>query len=114
MEPKKIKRIIEDISGVDLVVKNRKSENIMWRKAYFRLCSEYTSHTLKSIGSAIGRKHSTAVHHSKNFDFLERNYPEIKKKYYQVVMEVERQADGARWENSAQRILNQMKMLTNG
>tara|TARA_R100001460_G_scaffold107600_1_gene156585 strand:+ start:870 stop:1334 length:465 start_codon:yes stop_codon:yes gene_type:complete len=60
---KTLKSLIELELGIeDLATKNRKRYNVRGRTIYFILGKKYTKESYETIGSLVGRDHSTALH----------------------------------------------------
>ena len=62
-----IKHLVEKELQLNLDNKTRKREYVFARAVYYRLCSEFTKHSLNAIGETINKDHSTVIHGLKIF-----------------------------------------------
>lgn len=69
---KKIKKLIEETSGInDIGIRSRKRTIQEFKKFYCKLCKIFTTASLQAIGETLGEyDHATALHAIKTFDDL--------------------------------------------
>lgn len=64
----KIRELVEHETGYDLTNTKRTTEYVYMRAMYYKLCREYTLHSLNTIGKSVGKNHATVLHGLKLFD----------------------------------------------
>lgn len=67
---KRVRRIIEEITGVNLGIKTRKRNVIHARRMYYKILNLHTNLSLDAIGKTleIEQNHATVLHQVKMFD----------------------------------------------
>lgn len=69
-----LEKILDTVQGKSNISrKNREFHNVQLRRIYYKLSSELTTYTLTSIGSLVGRDHSTVNYNLKNFHLVEKS-----------------------------------------
>lgn len=68
MTLEQIREIVEQQTKQNLLNTRRKTELVYTRALYFKLCREYTLHSLSTIGESVGKNHATVLHGLKLFD----------------------------------------------
>ena len=85
----KIKELVEQETGYDLTDTKRTTEFVYTRAMYYKLCREYTLHSLNVIGKSVGKNHATVLHGLKLFDNWidkhEKNYAEVYGKLDKII-----------------------------
>lgn len=82
-----LEKILNAVQGEsNISLKNREFHNVQLRRIYYKLSSELTTYTLTSIGSLVGRDHSTVNYNLKKFHLVEKSkYIEV---YYRCLDEL--------------------------
>ena len=72
MTCKEIKKTIDDFSGLDISIKCREPLYVDYRFIYYYMCKKYARKniTLKRIGEAINRDHSSVIYGLKQYENL--------------------------------------------
>ena len=74
-----LKKVIQEITGVDINEVSRKREIIEARAVYYKILKQIDKKkSLKSIGSSVGKDHATVLHSLKNYDMFEQFNPTLK------------------------------------
>ena len=74
-----LKKVIQEITGVDINEVSRKREIIEARAVYYKILKQIDKNkTLKSIGASVGKDHATVLHSLKNYDMFEQFNPTLK------------------------------------
>lgn len=84
MEPRKIKEVIEYITGIkDIAIKSRLTPYADARTIYARICVEsiFQTTTLEKIGAAINRDHSNIIHLDKKAFIKKQDIKSFKELY---------------------------------
>lgn len=110
--PKQIRLLVEQAYGLDLKEKNRLQRYVTARKIYFILSRRYTNATITAIANEIGFHHSLAIHHTKDQDVFNMNYPEARAPMGWVVEQVEKMIAVEGYESAACSVLKEMEALT--
>lgn len=79
MKLKKIVNKVNEHFDCDITVNIRQREIVMARGAYFYLARKTTTKSLKDIGAAVGRDHSSVLYSLSNFDdwiMFDKNFNE--------------------------------------
>lgn len=83
-----IKQLVENETKLNLQTKTRKKEYVFARAIYFRLCKEFTTYSLASIGSTVNKDHATVLHGLKifrEFQGLSNTFQSELTAYYNIV-----------------------------
>ena len=76
---KELKKVIQEITGVDINEVSRKREIIEARAVYYKILKQIDKKkSLKSIGASVGKDHATVLHSLKNYDMFEQFNPTLK------------------------------------
>lgn len=76
---KELKKVIKEITGVDINEVSRKREIIEARAVYYKILKQIDKNkTLKSIGASVGKDHATVLHSLNNYDMFEQFNPTLK------------------------------------
>jgi hypothetical protein len=76
---KELKKIIQEITGVDINEVSRKREIIEARAVYYKILKQIDKKkSLKSIGASVGKDHATVLHSLNNYDMFEQFNPTLK------------------------------------
>ena len=76
---KELKKVIKEITGVDINEVSRKREIIEARAVYYKILKQIDKKkSLKSIGASVGKDHATVLHSLKNYDMFEQFNPTLK------------------------------------
>ena len=76
---KELKKVIQEITGVDINEVSRKREIIEARAVYYKILKQIDKKkSLKSIGASVGNDHATVLHSLKNYDMFEQFNPTLK------------------------------------
>ena len=76
---KQLKKVIQEITGVDINEVSRKREIIEARAVYYKILKQIDKKkSLKSIGASVGKDHATVLHSLKNYDMFEQFNPTLK------------------------------------
>ena len=76
---KELKKVIQEITGVDINEVSRKREIIEARAVYYKILKQIDKKkSLKSIGASVGKDHTTVLHSLKNYDMFEQFNPTLK------------------------------------
>lgn len=74
-----LKKIIKEITDVDINEVSRKREIIEARAVYYKVLKQIDKKkSLKSIGASVGKDHATVLHSLKNYDMFEKFNPTLK------------------------------------
>jgi hypothetical protein len=74
-----LKKVIQEITGVDINEVSRKREIIEARAVYYKILKQIDKKkSLKSIGASVGKDHATVLHSLKNYDMFEQFNPTLK------------------------------------
>lgn len=74
-----LKKVIKEITGVDINEVSRKREIIEARAVYYKILKQIDKKkSLKSIGASVGKNHATVLHSLKNYDMFEQFNPTLK------------------------------------
>jgi hypothetical protein len=74
-----LKKVIKEITGVDINEVSRKREIIEARAVYYKILKQIDKKkSLKSIGASVGKDHATVLHSLKNYDMFEQFNPTLK------------------------------------
>ena len=74
-----LKKVIKEITGVDINEVSRKREIIEARAIYYKILKQIDKKkSLKSIGASVGKDHATVLHSLKNYDMFEQFNPTLK------------------------------------
>ena len=74
-----LKKVIQEITGVDINEVSRKREIIEARAVYYKILKQIDKKkSLKSIGASVGKNHATVLHSLKNYDMFEQFNPTLK------------------------------------
>ena len=74
-----LKKVIQEITGVDINEVSRKREIIEARAIYYKILKQIDKNkTLKSIGASVGKDHATVLHSLNNYDMFEQFNPTLK------------------------------------
>jgi hypothetical protein len=74
-----LKKVIQEITGVDINEVSRKREIIEARAIYYKILKQIDKKkSLKSIGASVGKDHATVLHSLKNYDMFEQFNPTLK------------------------------------
>lgn len=74
-----LKKVIQEITGVDINELSRKREIIEARAVYYKILKQIDKKkSLKSIGASVGKDHATVLHSLKNYDMFEQFNPTLK------------------------------------
>lgn len=76
--PRTVRRVVEAEFQLDISARDRSTPYLIARKIYSISARRFTSHSLTIIGKEIERDHATIVHHLKDSDVFERNFPEAR------------------------------------
>lgn len=76
---KELKKVIQEITGVDINEVSRKREIIEARAVYYKILKQIDKKkSLKSIGASVGKDHATVLHSLNNYDMFEQFNPTLK------------------------------------
>lgn len=76
---KELKKVIKEITGVDINEVSRKREIIEARAVYYKILKQIDKKkSLKSIGASVGKDHATVLHSLNNYDMFEQFNPTLK------------------------------------
>ena len=76
---KELKKVIQEITGVDINEVSRKREIIEARAVYYKILKQIDKKKyLKSIGASVGKDHATVLHSLNNYDMFEQFNPTLK------------------------------------
>jgi hypothetical protein len=76
---KELKKVIQEITGVDINEVSRKREIIEARAVYYKILKQIDKKkSLKSIGASVGKDHATVLHSLNNYDMFEKFNPTLK------------------------------------
>ena len=76
---KELKKVIQEITGVDINEVSRKREIIEARAVYYKILKQIDKNkSLQSIGASVGKDHATVLHSLKNYDMFEQFNPTLK------------------------------------
>ena len=76
---KELKKVIQEITGVDINEVSRKREIIEARAVYYKILKQIDKKkSLKSIGASVGKNHATVLHSLNNYDMFEQFNPTLK------------------------------------
>jgi hypothetical protein len=74
-----LKKVIKEITGVDINEVSRKREIIEARAVYYKILKQIDKKkSLKSIGASVGKDHATVLHSLNNYDMFEQFNPTLK------------------------------------
>ena len=74
-----LKKVIQEITGVDINEVSRKREIIEARAIYYKVLKQIDKKkSLQSIGASVGKNHATVLHSLKNYDMFEQFNPTLK------------------------------------
>ena len=74
-----LKKVIQEITGVDINEVSRKREIIEARAVYYKILKQIDKKkSLQSIGASVGKDHATVLHSLKNYDMFEQFNPTLK------------------------------------
>lgn len=74
-----LKKVIQEITGVDINEVSRKREIIEARAVYYKILKQIDKKkSLKSIGASVGKDHATVLHSLNNYDMFEQFNPTLK------------------------------------
>ena len=74
-----LKKVIQEITGVDINELSRKREIIEARAVYYKILKQIDKKkSLKSIGASVGKDHATVLHSLRNYDMFEQFNPTLK------------------------------------
>ena len=74
-----LKKVIQEITGVDINEVSRKREIIEARAVYYKILKQIDKKkSLQSIGASVGKNHATVLHSLKNYDMFEQFNPTLK------------------------------------
>lgn len=74
-----LKKVIQEITGIDINEVTRKRETIEARAIYYKVLKQIDKKkSLKSIGASVGKDHATVLHSLKNYDMFEQFNPTLK------------------------------------
>lgn len=69
-----IRKVTEDITGMDITRTDRKRDVVIARNIFFSLAKQLTGKTMTSIGQVAGRNHATVLHGIRTLnDWVETN-----------------------------------------
>ncbi len=81
----KIKEIVETETGYNLTHPSRKTELVYTRAMYYKLCREYTLHSLEVIGKSVNRNHATVLHGLKLYrDWIDQHEERYMQSYEKI------------------------------
>ena len=76
---KELKKVIQEITGVDINEVSRKREIIEARAVYYKILKQIDKKkSLQSIGASVGKNHATVLHSLNNYDMFEQFNPTLK------------------------------------
>ena len=76
---KELKKVIQEITGVDINELSRKREIIEARAVYYKILKQIDKKkSLQSIGASVGKNHATVLHSLNNYDMFEQFNPTLK------------------------------------
>jgi hypothetical protein len=74
-----LKKVIQEITGVDINEVSRKREIIEARAVYYKILKQIDKKkSLKSIGASVKKDHATVLHSLNNYDMFEQFNPTLK------------------------------------
>lgn len=74
-----LKKVIQEITGLDINEVSRKREIIEARAVYYKILKQIDKKkSLKSIGASVGKDHATVLHSLNNYDMFEQFNPTLK------------------------------------
>jgi hypothetical protein len=74
-----LKKVIQEITGVDINEVSRKREIIEARAVYYKILKQIDKKkSLQSIGASVGKDHATVLHSLNNYDMFEQFNPTLK------------------------------------
>lgn len=109
LTPKKIRQKLEREFEMDLTAKSRKRDVIYKRCVAFKLCRDFTRHSLAELGEEFGKDHATVIHSLNSFDLHEnqyyfKNYKKVYDRYTQMFMELTERKAGLEFTNEIKEI----------
>ena len=76
-----IKKIVENVTNIDITKESRKREIVEARCIYYKISKLYTKSSLDKIGELLNKNHATVLHGIKKFDMIYDSSIEIKENY---------------------------------
>ena len=74
-----LKKVIKEITGVDINEVSRKREIIEARAVYYKILKQIDKKkSLQSIANTVGKNHATVLHSLNNYDMFEQFNPTLK------------------------------------
>lgn len=89
MKPEKIKQIVSNSLGLDIMKETRVREYVYARYIYAKIMRD-KGFSLAYIGDTINKDHATIIHALKQFELL-KNYDDFKKMYDKVRLSLNKQ-----------------------
>jgi len=77
---RELREIIEEVFGLDIMLKNRSRKRVDARIVYAKILRE-NGYSFPQIGDLLAKDHSTIIHYCSLFDTTIHYIPELKKKY---------------------------------
>lgn len=77
---RELRDIIEEVFGLDIMLKNRSRKRVDARIIYAKILRE-NGYSFPQIGDLLAKDHSTIIHYCSLFDTTIHYIPELKKKY---------------------------------
>ncbi len=77
---RELKKIVEGVFGLDIMVKNRSRDRVDARIICAKILRE-SGYKLKDIGEILAKDHSTIIHYCNLYDNTLRHIPELQYKY---------------------------------
>lgn len=93
MELEKIKELVEDYYGLDILLKSRKKLYVQARAVYYYLAREFTDNSLKTIGEIVGKDHATVLYFLSEIAYMRKfdsNFNENFYELYEITKDLQR------------------------
>lgn len=89
MDIKIIKELVKSTTMVDIDTKRRLRPIVEARALYYKLCRDYTFHSLAEIGKSVGRDHATVLWGIQNFNNWSDQNVTLKSTYLNLKTSIE-------------------------
>ena len=76
-----IKKIIKEVTGIDVNNATRRRDVVEARALYFKLVKDKYNYTLQEIGNSVNKDHATVIHALNNVDMWMRFNQDLFNKY---------------------------------
>lgn len=84
MELEKIKELVEDYYGLDILLKSRKKLYVQARAVYYYLAREFTDNSLKKIGEIVGKDHATVLYFLSEINYMRKFDSNFNENFYEL------------------------------